>query len=94
MSPLTDRYLPAVSSITEGETDYLYWVTSGPSPSFHLNGSYQVHSGRSSETKSDGVCRISQLSMIYRLLACRSCRTIPALTRRDAPTTRSGHIYP
>jgi len=24
--PLTNRYLLAVSSITEGETDYLYWV--------------------------------------------------------------------
>ena len=28
MSLLTDRYLPAVCSITENGTDYLYWVYS------------------------------------------------------------------
>ena len=28
MSRLTDSYLPAVTSITEIGTDYLYWVTS------------------------------------------------------------------
>ncbi len=30
MSPLTNRYLPAVCSITENGTDYLYWVISVP----------------------------------------------------------------
>ena len=33
-SLLTDRYLPAVSSITEKGTDYLYWVISGPIRTF------------------------------------------------------------